>query len=218
LLIDLLLENTEVLVVGGGDVGERKTLQLLDSGAHITVVSRDFTRKLQDMGHEKKVKLVQEDVVEGFIERLNFKPKVIIVALNNKILNRKISEEALKIGSLFSVVDDPSLSDFTMPAVAKVGEIRIGISTRGASPAMAGLIRRRVEMMIEKTDILQVELQKYARNLAKQYIHVSEERGKVIRSIIINKEVIELLRDEKIGEARKLVKRIILDHAQRLEK
>ncbi len=210
LLIDILLEGQQALVVGGGKVGERKTLQLLDAGAKITVVSKEFTEELVDLSRRGNVNLERAEVSEGYIVGLKFQPKVVIVALDDMSLNKKIAEEARSIGALVSVVDDPAISDFAMPAVAKVGDIRIGVSTRGSSPAMAGVIRRRVEKMITKKDLLQVELQKYARTLAKKHISSHEERRKVLSSIIENGEVGSFLEDGKMDEARNLAKNIII--------
>ncbi|MFQ6135508.1 MAG: bifunctional precorrin-2 dehydrogenase/sirohydrochlorin ferrochelatase [Nitrososphaerales archaeon] len=210
MLIDILIEGQKALVVGGGKVGGRKTLQLLDAGAEVTVVSKEFTEKLLDLSKVGDVNLERVEVDEGFIAGLKFKPKVVIVALDDRLLNKKIAEEARSIGALVSVVDDPSISDFAMPAVAKVGDIRIGVSTRGSSPAMAGIIRRRVEKVITKKDVLQVELQKYARSLAKKYIPSPKERRKVLHSIIDNSEVARLLEGGKMDEARDLVKKIII--------
>ncbi len=210
LLIDLLLVRRRTLVVGGGRVGERKVLQLLDAGAEVTVASKDFTENLLKLGRAGKVKMEKVKVEEGFIARLKSKPKVVIVSLNDRLLNKKLAKEAKTVGALVCVVDDPSLSDFAMPAVAKVGDIRVGISTRGSSPAMAGIIRRRVERMVTQKDLLQIELQKYARPLAKRYISSPDERGKVLQSIIGSGEVNKFLEDEDMVGARGAVKKIIV--------
>ncbi len=211
LLIDILLKGRKALVVGGGDVGERKALQLLDAGAEVTVASREFTEKLLDLSRGGELRLERVDVSEGFIAGLKkMKPKVVIVALNDRLLNRQVADEARSTGALVSVVDDPSASDFAMPAVAKVGDIRIGVSTGGSSPAMASVIRRRVEKMITERDVLRVELQKYARSLAKRYIASPEERRRVLHAILDDGEVNGFLEGGKMDEARDLVKSIVI--------
>lgn len=214
LLIDILLEGEKALVVGGGRVGERKVLQLLDAGADVTVMSKGFTKKLLELGRDGRVKVDEVAVEEGFISSLKFKPKVVILSLNDKRLNMSMAEEAKSIGALVCVVDDPSVSDFAMPAIAKVGDVRVGVSTEGSSPAMAGIIRRRVEKMITRGDVLQVELQKYARRLAKKHLPTHDERRRVLRSIIDNVEVNRLLKDERLGEARDVVEKIITQAAK----
>ena len=56
-------------------------------------------------------------------------------------------------------VDNPALSDFILPAVAQVGDVKIAVSTSGKSPAMAKVLRERIEKMITPEDLLEIQLQ-----------------------------------------------------------
>lgn len=209
MLIDLFVKGLNCLVIGGGEIGERKSLQLLDSGALITVLSKDFTNNLMKLETAKKITLKKAIVTEDFIKQIDFKPWVVIVALDDHVLNKRISEKARSNGFLVSVVDDPLISDFAIPAVSKIGKIRIGISTQGNSPAMAGIIRKKVEKLITKEDLLHVELQSYARSLAKKYIKTQEERKELLLGLINNKEITKLLKNNRFNDARLLTKEII---------
>jgi len=217
MLIDIILEGQHVLVIGGGKIGERKVLQFLDAGAKVTVVSQEFTLNLINLGLEKRIKLIKKIIKnDGLLSESKFRSDIIIVALNNKDFNNKIVEEAKTLGVLTCVVDNPSISDFAMPAIAKVGDFRIAVSTKGKSPAMAGIIRRRVEKMITINDVRQVELQNYARELAKKYIISTSERKRVLLGIINNSKIRILLDNNKINEARDLVKEIIIQKEKRI--
>lgn len=210
MLIDLFLKGQKTLVVGGGNVGERKTLQLLDAGAEVTVVSKEFTEKLIELSRAGEIKIEKIDVGKGLsAARIGFAPKVVIVSLDDQQLNRKVANEAKANGALVCVVDDPAASDFAMPAVSKIGDIRVGVSTGGNSPAMAGVLRRRIEEMITESDVQMVELQKYARALAKQKIDAQEERSRVLRRIIDDTEVKKLLEEGRVDEAKRLAEKII---------
>src|SRR3989304_7837039 len=95
MLIDLFLKGQKTLVVGGGNVGERKTLQLLDAGAEVTVVSKEFTEKLIELSRAGEIKIEKIDVEKGLsATRIGFAPKVVIVSLDNQVLNRKGAEGA----------------------------------------------------------------------------------------------------------------------------
>lgn len=211
MLIDILLEGRKVIVVGGGKIAERKTLQVLDGGAEVTIVGQEFTEKLVELSDAGHVKLEKKEIKDGLLmlDR-KFIPSIVIVALNNKSLNEKVAEESRTIGALVCVVDNPLLSDFAMPAVAKVGDIRVAVSTRGKSPAMAGAIRRRVEKMITMNDIRRIELQSYARTIAKNHIISPNERRKVLLQIIDNSEMNMFLDNDQISEAKDLAKKIIV--------
>ena len=211
MLIDIHLEDRKVLVVGGGKIAERKTLQLLDSGSEVTLVGQGFTKKLIELDKSGQVNLEKKDVVDGILPLYRkLEPSIIIIASNNKLLNEKVAKEARTLGSLVCVVDNPSLSDFFIPAVAKVDNIRIAVSTKGKSPAMAGVIRSRVEKMITMKDIHSVELQSYARNIAKNHILSPNERRKILLQIIENNKINTFLINDQVSEAKDLVKKIIL--------
>lgn len=208
-MIYLLLNRLRTLVIGGGSVAERKVLQLLDSGSKVTVASMNFTENLLELGKTGKIKLDKIRVKPGFINSLSFKPKIIIVALDDPVLNKKLSEESKSIGALVCVVDNPKLSDFTMPAISRIGEFRIGISTNGRSPMMASEIRKRIEKIITQKDILQIEVQNYSRIMCKKYITSQNNRQKVLIRIMENKEINKLLESDNLMDAKKLAADII---------
>jgi siroheme synthase (precorrin-2 oxidase/ferrochelatase) len=86
----------------------------------------------------------------------------------------------------------------------------VAVSTKGKSPAMAGVIRRRIEKMITMKDIRSIELQSYARNIAKNHIPSPNERRKVLLQIIENNKINTFLENDQVSEAKDLVKKIIV--------
>ncbi len=67
-------------------------------------------------------------------------------------------------------VDNPALSDFILPAVAHIGDVKIAVSTSGKSPAMAKALRERIEKLIQPEDLLEIELQSHLRSILKEQI------------------------------------------------
>ena len=196
---------------GGGKIAEKKILQLLDNGADITIFGQEFTKKLKELGKSRQVNIEKKRVKDVLLMSYRkFNPSMVIVASNNRLLNEKVAKEAGRISSLVCVVDNPSLSDFSMPAVANVDHIRIAVSTKGKSPAMAGVIRRRVEKIITVNDIRSIELQSYARSIAKNHILSPNERRKVLLQIIENNKINTFLENDQVSEAKDLVKKIIV--------
>jgi len=210
MLIDLKLAGKNILIVGGGKVGERKTKKFLEAGSTIFVVSKDFTSGLKQLSRKRKVKLVKVNVRSdaSSIAKWISKSDAVISATDNSKLNEAIANEAKKKRVPMCAVDNPSISDFTLPAIAKIGDIRIAISTEGKSPAMARILRKRIEEVIKKEDVLQVKLQDYVRKLTKSRIPNKKSRRNILYQIIRNEEIKGLLREGRFKEAKKNAKQM----------
>ena len=62
--------------------------------------------------------------------------------------DRAAAETARAAGVPVNVADQPELCDFIMPAIICRGDVAIGISTGGASPALARFIRETIERVL----------------------------------------------------------------------
>ncbi len=211
MLIDLKLAGKTVLIFGGGNIGEKKAKKFLQANSTVIVVSKDFTDGLKRLSRQGKLKLVEAklEIDSPSIASLISKSDLVIAATNDPTLNENFVNEARKRGILVCAVDMPSINDFNIPAIAHIGEIRIAISTGGKSPAMARILRKRVEEIITKEDVLQVELQHYARNLVKFHIPDEKARRDVLYKIIQNSSIKQLLKEGNLKEAEALAKQIV---------
>lgn len=211
MLIDFMLTGKTVLIFGGGKTGEKKAKKFLQANSTVIVVSKDFTDALKRLNQQGKLKLIEAKLEfdSPSIASLISNSDLVIAATNDPMLNENFVNEARKRGILVCAVDMPSINDFNIPAIAHIGEIRIAISTGGKSPAMARILRKRVEEIITKEDVLQVELQHYARNLVKSYISDEKARRDVLYEIIQNSSIKQLLKEGNLKEAEALAKQIV---------
>ena len=154
MILDLNLEGKYVVIVGGGPEGYRKISSFLDAGSKILVVSRTFLEDITRLYKLKKIDLLEADIrdEEAFINSLNPTPDLLIAVTNDQNLNLSLAKHAKSAGCMVYAVDNPSISDFIFPAVAKVDDVRIAISTSGKSPAMARVLRQRIERLITKEE------------------------------------------------------------------
>jgi len=211
LIIDFKFDGKYVVIVGGGTEAYKKTLSFLDAGSKILVASRTFTGGIKKLHQEKKINLLKADIKNGetFFNQLNPKPDLLAVATNDQKLNVQLSKRARSAGCMVYVADNPSISDFIFPAVAKIGEVRIAISTGGKSPAMAKVLRQRVERLIIQEDLLQIKLQNYMRTILKQQISDQKLRKKILYKILKDEHVKKLLRNGKLDEAQRAARKIM---------
>ena len=145
--IFLDLNERRCLVVGGGEVGARKAQQLLSSGAAIVVVAPragDMIPELAQQGrlrHEAR-KFRNEDVSGCAL---------VIAATADQQVNAQVAAAAKAENIPVNVVDSPALCSFIMPSVVDRDPVQIAISTGGASPVLARLLRIRLETLIPAT-------------------------------------------------------------------
>lgn len=214
MLVDLNLQNKVIIVFGEGDELETRVKQFLDAAAKVIVVDNGPNKKLKRL---KSVKYVKWDRRGNFNELMGkYNPYALILATTNKQLASKISKcTRRRHHSLVYAVDMPALNDFNMPAVAKLGDIRIAISTGGLSPAMASTLRKKIERIITTEDLQEVRLQALMRDSIKDRIRNAELRKRCIYKIIHDEEIRKYLQDKKFEQAKKLAAKQIASIANR---
>ena len=135
------LRGRRCLVVGGGEIGERKTRALLDCGARVTVVSLSFTPGLATLAEvgqiERRARALRRVDLHACA--------LVIAATGDPRADEATAALARRCRVLVNVVDRRDHCDFIMPSVLRRGELQIAVSTGGRSPALARDIRRRLE-------------------------------------------------------------------------
>ncbi|MED1781438.1 bifunctional precorrin-2 dehydrogenase/sirohydrochlorin ferrochelatase [Brevibacillus fortis] len=134
------LQNKRCLVVGGGQVAERKIGSLLAAGADVAVVSPSCTVTILEWSHAKKLAVAlrpftPQDVKEAVL---------IIAATSDPAVNLAVYEACLP-HQWINIVDRPDLCSFTVPSVVARGDLQIAISTGGHNPGLAKKMRRQLE-------------------------------------------------------------------------
>ena len=141
--IYLDLRDRLCLVVGGGRVGQRKVLTLLECGARVRLVSRETTAELRDLIDSGRIEQAGQSYSPEHLESV----ALVFVCTDDAWLNRRIFREASDQGIEVNVADQPDLCSFIMPAVISQGDLTISVSTSGSSPALASRIRQRLETL-----------------------------------------------------------------------
>lgn len=142
------IKSRNCAVVGGGEVAARKIALLLRAGAHITVVSPQLCAEVNE--------LLLEHLHQGLITHRAeaFRPEhlddatLVVAATDDCAVNRKVSEAAKRLRIPVNVVDDLASCSFIMPSIVDRTPIVVAVSSGGASPVLARLLRARLESLI----------------------------------------------------------------------
>lgn len=208
LIIDLNLYNKKAVIVGGGIEGGRKVRGLLGQNCCITVISAHFDPYLSDLANKGQIQIIKSKVDDSTVlDGHNGSLFLLLACTDNRSLNRSLVEKGRSMGAFVYSVDDPSYSDFSYASIINIeGVMQVAISTSGKSPIMARQVRIKAERVlkrvIKKTDIENTRLQEFARNAARAKIHSVEDRKKFLYSLVNDKYIQNLIRENRIEDAK----------------
>ncbi len=199
--IGLDISGRRCLVIGGGEVGERKAQRLLECGARVSVVGRELTPVLAGLAQEGRIDHIQGDYEKGLLEGAF----LVIGATDDRAVNERIFRDARKRGVLANIVDDPKRCDFILPALYRQGDLVITVATGGKSPALAKKLRKELE---ERYGPEYETLLKIMGTLRGEIIDRGEspdENRKVFEDLV-ESDILEQIRKGKWKRAEKIVK------------
>lgn len=155
-------------MVGAGPVGLEKATGLVECGARVTVVAPRAVAGFDALDVEWLAREYDPADLDGQF--------LVIAATSNEELNRRVFADAEACGLLCNVADVPELCSFILPAVHREGPIAVAVSTGGASPALAQLLRSRIAAQIGPKEALVAERLRVLRPWAKRTFPTYEER------------------------------------------
>jgi len=167
------LEGRSCLVVGAGPVGLEKATGLVECGARVTVVAPQAVAALAALDVERLEREYEPGDLDGRF--------LVVAATSNEELNRRVFADAEARGLLCNVADVPELCSFILPAVHREGPIAVAVSTGGASPALAQVLRDRIAAQVGPEEALVAERLRALRPWAKRTFPTYEARRDFFR-------------------------------------
>jgi len=180
LILDM--KDRHVLVVGSGEVGERRALRFLEAGAQVIITAGTVSNHLKAHG-------ALEKPLEKLEKLVNW-ADLVVVASGDENLNQKIGEMASE--KLLNRADKPEHGNIIVPSSFFIGDVQICIFTQGKSPLMARQLRKKIQKVIKQEDVLQLELQHFTREILKGQLDNQKTRREVLYQIL-NDEIIKNL-------------------------
>ena len=135
----LKLQGRRVVVVGGGPVAASKLASLAAAGADVSVVAPDVCEAIRSTGIA---------VVQRPFEPSDLDGAWLVVAAAPPAVNRHVAEEAERRRIFVNAVDDPANASMYLGGVVRRDGVTLAISTDGAAPALAGLLREALDYML----------------------------------------------------------------------
>ncbi|EGT4275114.1 siroheme synthase CysG [Cronobacter sakazakii] len=138
------LRHRACLLVGGGDVAERKARLLLEAGAALTVNALAFAPQFEAWAKQGMLRLVQGEFNASLLDDC----WLAIAATDDDAVNNQVSEAAEARRIFCNVVDAPKQASFIMPSIIDRSPLMVAISSGGTSPVLARLLREKLEALL----------------------------------------------------------------------
>ena len=195
----LQLDQLPCLIVGGGSVAERKLDLLIKAKADITVISLEFSDYILDLAKTHNIRCIKKEYSNKILEENKY--NFVISATNDVSLNERVAKDCKKYNIIVNVVDQPEICDFIFPSILERGDITVAVSTGGASPVLARVLRTKLETMVPGS------YGKLAEIVSANRIKVREKMkkfssNKIFWEKMLNGKFLELVLSGKTDEAK----------------
>ena len=142
--IFLSVRDQTCVVVGGGEVATRKVALLLRAGAEVRVIAPKLCRGLAKFRDEGRIEHLERRYEDGDLDGAY----LAFAATDSEKVNHQIAAAGRVLDIPVNVVDHPEDGSFIMPSIIDRSPVVAAVSTGGASPVLARLIRSRLESLI----------------------------------------------------------------------
>ncbi|MBE0490935.1 MAG: uroporphyrinogen-III C-methyltransferase [Sulfurospirillum sp.] len=173
--LGIALKPKKTLLIGAGAVGAQKA-SVLDS--------LDFTYDVVALELIDTYFLTKEIRIKAFEDADAKGYEIIIDATGNEAVTNRLVALKPHLHFWLNVVDVPHLCDFYFSALTQRGDIQVAVSSGGASPSLAQVIRNKVQRLLPQNltpliERLRNERKNPERNMAKLRGIAKEGVGKV---------------------------------------
>jgi siroheme synthase-like protein len=198
------LTGKQVVVIGGGEIAERKVTALIEGGAHVRLISPRLTASLRALAGSGRVSVLERTYEPGDCKGAF----LVISAASDSSVREAVWKETEEQGILLNTVDEPALCNVIMPAVVRQGDLTLAISTGGKSPALAARLREQLTGMygpeygrlLHLLGRLRPEIQKKVREISNR---------KALHYRIVDSDVLAILAANDDAAAERRINEII---------
>lgn len=136
----LNLQGRTCVVVGGGEMAEGKTRELVDAGASVRLIAPEVTNQISVWAQQGKLHWQPRAYEAG-----DLREAFLVVSVADSDTNARVFAEADAQYIFCNAVDDIAHCSCYASAVVRRGPLQIAISTGGNSPALAQRLRKQFE-------------------------------------------------------------------------
>ena len=175
------IEQKKWLLVGGGRVAAGKFSRLIAFTEKITVIAPDISSEIRENA-PSGVLFLERDFEEADLGRAD----IVVAATGDRQLNAWIASACRSRGIMVNAVDDPDNCDFIFPAIIKRGRLTVSVSTDGASPVYAAVLKKEISNLVpEDIDLILEKMAALRKTVPERFPSFTQhERGMLYRKAL----------------------------------
>lgn len=199
------LRGRACLLVGGGDVAERKARLLLDAGAQLTVNALTFIPQFTAWAAEGMLTLVEGEFSETLLDEC----WLAIAATDNDAVNQRVSDAAEARRIFCNVVDAPKEASFIMPSIIDRSPLMVAISSGGTSPVLARLLREKLEALLPQHLGHVAKFAGQLRSRVKRHFATMSERRRFWEKLFVNDRLAQSLANHNMAAVESITEQML---------
>ena len=145
-MISLLSNKVNILIVGGGEAAFIKCKTFSKEGSNITVVSKEFCSKFEELQNLYNVTLIKAEYDESYMENKH----IIIIATDSKETNENIKAYCDKESKLYLHCGNYKEGLIVTPVQKNTRNMRFALHTKNGSPKTALFMSKIIEDKLEE--------------------------------------------------------------------
>ncbi len=145
---------------------------MLKAGGKVTVISPSLCQDLQNLADNDALEHLAQEYDPADLAQAH----LVIAATDDPEVNKAVADTAKAMRIPVNVVTEPTDGSFIMPSVIDRSPVVAAVSTGGASPVLARLIRTRLESLIPAGYGKLAALASEFRDQVKSKLHNSDDR------------------------------------------
>ena len=139
--ISIDISTAKILIIGGGQSALKKIRILQRSGINPEVLAENILEDIRVLGIICHQKTYEKSDLKGYL--------MLYSCTNNEITDRQIVTDAKDAGVLVNIHDNPSLCQFVSPAIYRIGNISVAVSSNAENVQESIRIRNLIQEFIE---------------------------------------------------------------------
>lgn len=181
------IEKKKWLLVGGGRVAAGKFSRLIAFTEEITVIAPEISDEIKKDA-ASDARLLERDFMAADLDDAD----IVVAATDDKALNAQIASLCRERKIPVNAVDDPENCVFIFPAIIKKGRLTVSVSTNGASPIYAAMLKKQInDSLPEYIDIILEKMAALRKTVPERFPSFTQHE----RGMIYKKALSELLED-----------------------